>query len=195
VNTLQWALGAIQDVCSAKQVSHFTCPNGRVFFNASIIWGLIGPGRIFSPGQIYSSLMYFWIVGAITPIIIYLAARTWPKSNIRYLNAPLIFSGTGALPPATPLNYLPWAAVGWLFNKHIKNKYRGWWMRYNYITSAGLDIGLAICTIVIFLTLQLTSVKPPHWWGNTVALNTSDIKDTAIQKVLPKGQHFGPKVW
>ena len=139
--------------------------------------------------------MYFWIVGAFTPVLFYVLARTWPKSNLRYLNAPIIFSGTGALPPATPLNYLPWGFVGWLFNKYIKDRYRGWWMRYNYLTSAGLDIGLAICTIVIFLTLQLTGTKAPQWWGNTTALNTTDIRDKAIQKVLPKGQTFGPKVW
>lgn len=104
IAVMNWALGSISNICDRDQPSHFSCPQSRVFFNASVIWGLIGPGRIFSPGQIYSSLLYFWLVGAITPIIIYLAARTGPHSRIRYLSAPLIFSGAGNLPPATPLN-------------------------------------------------------------------------------------------
>lgn len=195
VAVMNWALGSITDICSRGQTSHFTCPQARVFFNASIIWGLIGPGRIFSPGQIYSSLLYFWIVGTFTPVIFYFAARKWPRSNIRYLSAPIIFSGTGNLPPATPLNFLTWGAVGWLFNKYIKNRYRGWWMRFNYVTSAGLDIGLAISTIIVFLTLQLTNQTPPQWWGNVKALNTSDIQGTAVQKVLGEGETFGPPTW
>lgn len=195
VAVMNWALGNIKGICTSTQKNHFTCPQARVFFNASVIWGAIGPGRIFSPGQMYASLMYFWIAGAFAPIIIFFAARRWPKSNLRYLNAPIIFSGSGLLPPATPLNYLTWGAVGWLFNKYIKNKYRGWWMRFNYLTSAGLDIGLALCTIVIFFTLQLTNQKPPQWWGNVKALETLDMQGSAVQKVVAEGKTFGPPTW
>ena len=124
-----------------------------------------------------------------------MAARAFPKSNIRFLNAPLIFGGTGNLPPATPLNYLSWGIIGWVFNKYIKNKYRGWWMRFNYVTSAGLDVGLALCTILIFLTLNLTQHPFPSWWGVTVAKNTMDYQDTAIQKFVAEGEIFGPATW
>jgi hypothetical protein len=76
--------------------------------------------------------------------MIYAAARIWPKSNIRFLSAPIIFGGTGEIPPATPLNYLvcflfifsnfvtadtitqSWGIVGFVFNKVIRNRYRGW---------------------------------------------------------------------
>lgn len=192
---LQWALSTIKGVCQHGQVNNYTCPNGRVFFNASIIWGLIGPQRIFSPGNIYSGLLWFWLVGAILPVVIYVGAILKPKSNIRYLNAPIIFGGTGNLPPATPLNYLSWAIIGWVFNKYIRNKYRGWWMRFNYITSAGLDVGLALSTIVIFLCLNLTNTNFPNWWGVTAPQNTMDYQDTAVQKVVDPGQIFGPASW
>ncbi len=195
IAVMNWALGSITGICTSTQSNHFTCPQARVFFNASVIWGAIGPGRIFSLGQIYSSLLYFWIVGAFTPIIIFFAANALPTSNLRYLSSPIIFSGAGGLPPATPLNYLTWGIVGWIFNKHIKNRYRGWWMRFNYVTSAGLDIGLAISTIVIFFALQLTKQKPPQWWGNVKALNTMDWQGTAVQKVVAEGETFGPPTW
>ncbi|KAJ3469230.1 hypothetical protein MRS44_003295 [Fusarium solani] len=77
---LNLALNNIEDVCEPHQADHFTCPGGRVFFAASIIWGLLGPARMFSPGQVYSGLFTFFIVGAITPIVIYLAAKRWPRS-------------------------------------------------------------------------------------------------------------------
>jgi hypothetical protein len=90
------------------------------------------------------------------PIIIYLIAGTFPRSKARFVSAPIFFSGMGQLPPAIPLSYLSWSLVEFAFQKFIRNRYRGWWMRFNYITSAGLDVGLAIATIVIIAALNLT---------------------------------------
>ncbi|KAI9731982.1 MAG: hypothetical protein M1834_004433 [Cirrosporium novae-zelandiae] len=195
IAVLEWGLTNIRDVCSSDQINRFTCPNGRVFFNASIIWGLIGPKRMFSPGSIYAGLLWFWLAGAIVPFIFYFGARMFPKSNIRYLSAPIIFGGLGMIPPATPLNYLSWGFVGWFFNKYVKTKYRGWWMRFNYLTSGGLDVGLCICTIIIIAALNLTNTSAPAWWGNDTALNTMDYVGTAIQKTLSPGEIFGPTSW
>jgi OPT family small oligopeptide transporter len=157
IAVLNWTFGNVENICAQDNTQHFICPNGRVFFNASVIWGLVGPQRIFSAGQVYNSMLYFFIAGAFGPAIFYYLARMFPNSNLRYINVPLIFGGSGQIPPASTINYTTWAAVGFVFNKVIKNRYRGWWSNYNYITSAGLDCGLAISTIIIFLTLQLTN--------------------------------------
>jgi hypothetical protein len=124
-------MGAIEGICTADAVARFTCPGGRVFFTASILWGLIGPARIFTGTGIYKNTQYFWAVGAVLPVIFWLLQRRYPRSWVRYLNAPVIFSGNGAIPPATPLNYLSWGIVGFIFNKLIRDKWRGWWSRFN----------------------------------------------------------------
>ncbi|KAG9645453.1 hypothetical protein KCU64_g10925, partial [Aureobasidium melanogenum] len=74
-------------------------------------------------------------------------------------------------------------------------RYRGWWMRFNYITSAALDSGLAISTILIVLTISLTNTDAPNWWGNVAVYNTMDSLGTAVSKVLPEGATFGPSTW
>lgn len=195
IAVMNWALGAISDVCDHANTNHFTCPNGRVFFNASIIWGLLGPGRIFSSGQVYHGALYFFLIGAFMPIIFYLLARWKPKSFFRYMMAPVILGSTGSIPPATPLNYLSWGFVGWIFNRIIKNRNLGWWKQYNYVTSAGLDSGLAISTIIIFFALYLTNANPPDWWGNNVVETTLDMQGAAVKKVVNAtlGEYFGPR--
>ncbi|KAH6625020.1 OPT oligopeptide transporter protein-domain-containing protein [Chaetomium sp. MPI-SDFR-AT-0129] len=195
VVVLNYALKTIPDVCEPTQPDHFTCPGGRVFFSASVIWGLIGPARIFSPGQIYSSLFLFFLLGALTPLIIYLLARRRPKSFLRYLMAPVIFGGAGAIPPATPLNYLSWGLVGWVFQYWIKKRHFAWWSRLNFLTSSGLDLGLALSTLVIFFVFTLNEVEPPVWWGNEVVKGTLDYRGGAVQRVLAVGQTFGPASW
>lgn len=195
VAVLNWAFGSISDICSSTQANKYTCPNGRVFFNASVIWGVIGPKRMFSIGEMYSGLQWFWLAGLALPIMIWLVVRRWPTSVFKYLNAPLIFSGSGMIPPATPLTYLMWGIVGFVFNKWIRNRWRGWWMEYNYVVSAGLDVGTALCLIVMLFAISLSNSSFPNWWGNDKALSTMDYTDTAIQVVLPAGQTFGPTKW
>ncbi|KAK3322505.1 OPT family small oligopeptide transporter [Apodospora peruviana] len=195
IMTLNYALKTIPDVCTPEQTDHFTCPGGKVFFSASVIWGLLGPSRMFSPGQIYSGLFLFFAIGAVVPIIIWWAARRWPRSPIRYLMAPLIFGGAGFIPPATPLNYLSWGIVGFAFQYVIRHRHFGWWSRLNFLTSSGLDLGLALSTLVIFFAFTLNGINPPLWWGNDVVKGTLDAKGSAVQVVLPAGQTFGPAVW
>jgi hypothetical protein len=68
-------------------------------------------------------------------------------------------------------------------------------MHYTYVLSAGLDVGLALCTILIFLTLQLTNTSFPSWWGTNIAADTMDASGSAIQIPLPDGEKFGPGSW
>jgi hypothetical protein len=92
----------------------------------------------------------------------------------------VFFGGMGQLPPATPLSYLPWSLLGLVFQKFIRNRYRGWWMRFNNITSAGLDVGLAIATIVIIAALNLTGTGFPDWWRNSAPAGALDCLQIAV---------------
>ncbi|KAK6202518.1 oligopeptide transporter [Scheffersomyces amazonensis] len=194
IAVLRWGYGAIENLCAADQKDNYTCPNGRVFFNASIIWGVIGPQRQFSQGQTYYGLLFFFIVGAFTPVINWLILKKWPNSPIKYLNWPVFFSGTGYIPPATAYNYSSYCAVGLFFGWFVKKKWFHWWTKYNYSLSAGMDIGLAWSSLIIFLTLFLTNTNFPAWWGNNV-VNTMDTLGTAIRNPLGPGEYFGPSTW
>jgi len=52
-----WMFTNIPDMCSPDQKDGFICPFTEVFGTASIIWGVIGPARQFSPGQIYHGML------------------------------------------------------------------------------------------------------------------------------------------
>ncbi|KUI68534.1 Sexual differentiation process protein isp4 [Cytospora mali] len=195
VAVYEWALGSISGICTSDAMANFSCPSGEVFYTASVIWGVIGPKRVFSGDAMYASLQYWWLIGGVCPIILWLLLKRWPKSPLRLINLPVIFNGNANIPPATPLNYMAWFVVGFIFNKFIRDRWRGWWMRFNYIVSAGLDSGLAISTIVVVLTLSLTNTEAPNWWGNNGAFNTMDYQGTAISKILKPGETFGPDHW
>lgn len=195
ISVMNWALGNIPDICSADQKDNFTCPNGSTFFSSSIVWGVIGPQRFLGAGSIYQSIHYFWLLGFLLPIAFFLLARQYPRSLARYLHAPVMLGAMAWLPPATPLNFSTWALVGLGFNLVLRRRRNAWWRTYNYITAAALDAGLVVCTLVVFFALTLPGVTLPQWWGNVKVFETMDALGTAIRKMLPEGEYFGPRSW
>ena len=45
----EWMLNNIDDICTSRQKQGFICPRYMVFATASVIFGVVGPQRIFSP--------------------------------------------------------------------------------------------------------------------------------------------------
>jgi len=50
VATYNFLRGNIKEICTPHQTQGLTCPNARTFYNASVIWGAIGPKRVFGAG-------------------------------------------------------------------------------------------------------------------------------------------------
>ncbi|KAF8259053.1 hypothetical protein EI94DRAFT_1707431 [Lactarius quietus] len=67
------------------------------FLNTSIIWGVIGPQRIFSHSQLYYGLLFFFLIGAVLPIIQWALHKTFKIGLLRYLNFPVIFASNKLL--------------------------------------------------------------------------------------------------
>lgn len=161
---------------SRTQPDKFSCPNGKTFFSSSIVWGVIGPTRMFGAGSLYQYFNVFWVVGALLPCLLYALAQGWAGRRLarvgRTLHAPIMLGAMGWLPPATPLSFSTWGLVALLFNHVLRRRFQGWWRTYNYITAAALDAGLVLATIVIFFAITLPGVAIPQWWGNVGVYHT-----------------------
>ncbi|KAF8263219.1 OPT oligopeptide transporter [Lactarius quietus] len=195
-----WVFSNVEGICSPTQKDGFICPGTYVFGTASIIWGVIGPQRIFSHGQLYYGVVFFFLIGAVLPIIQWIFQKRFKIGILKYLHFPLIFASLTSMPPATPINFVPSILICFIFNYLIRRRHFSWWTKYNYVLSAALDASYAIGAVFIFLTLQypdngnigLNGIQ--NWWGNTVFLNTADARGTPL-KTLSDGQTFGPKSW
>lgn len=80
-----WMFTNIPGMCSEEQPDGFICPSTEVFGTASIIWGVIGPARQFSKGQVYYSLTFFFLAGFMCPVIAYVIGLRFPNSWVRYI--------------------------------------------------------------------------------------------------------------
>ncbi|OMO57537.1 Oligopeptide transporter OPT superfamily [Corchorus olitorius] len=163
-----WLLTTVENICQDHLLppnSPWTCPSDRVFFDASVIWGLVGPKRIFGPLGNYAALNWFFLGGALGPVVVWLLHKAFPKQKwIRLINLPILLGATAAMPPATSLNFNCWIIVGVIFNYFIFKYRKSWWERYNYVLSAALDAGLAFMGVLLYFTLTMQGISI-SWWG------------------------------
>lgn len=162
-------MGSITDLCDTSKLpgdSPWTCPMDRVFYDASVIWGLVGPRRIFGDLGEYGRVNWFFLGGAVAPFIVWLAHKAFPEQKwIPLINMPVLIGSTAMMPPASAVNYTSWIIVGFL-SGFVFFRYRPeLWKRYNYVLSGGLDAGTAFMTILLFLALGAQNINL-NWWGN-----------------------------
>ncbi|KAI0827216.1 small oligopeptide transporter [Trametes gibbosa] len=209
-----WMFSNIPQIClpAQKDISGFTCPNTEVFATASVVaphyssqrmnstivclnFAYFGDGKLIAP-----ALLFFFILGALCPLIVWLLSQRYPDSWLNYVNFPLMFTGIGLIPPASAVNYIPWAIIGFLFQYVIRRRYFPFWAKYNYVLSAALDAGTAISTILVYFILQypkngqIGESTIQQWWGNTVYKNTADWHSAPLRRVS-EGAYFGPDTW
>jgi OPT family oligopeptide transporter len=48
----QWMFSSVADICTPDQKGGFSCPSTHTFATASLVWGGIGPAKLFSPGAL-----------------------------------------------------------------------------------------------------------------------------------------------
>ncbi|KAJ7006995.1 oligopeptide transporter 2 [Populus alba x Populus x berolinensis] len=153
-----WLLTGIENICQDELLppnSPWTCPGDRVFYDASVIWGLIGPARIFGRLGNYTALNWFFLGGVLGPVL-----QKW----IKLINLPVLLGSTAAMPPATTVNFNCWIVVAITFNYFIFKFHKVWWQRYNYVLSAALDAGLAFMGVLLYFSLTMKEISL-NWWG------------------------------
>lgn len=158
-----WLMNSVANICTPEGYP-FTCISANTFYSASVLWGLIGPGKLFGTGSPYHPILYMFFVGAALPIPVWYLQRRYPQSPWRHVNVPVAISIAGAMPPMPAASVVNWF-IGCFFFNYVIHKYHStWWQRYAFALSAGLDSGLAISGIVQFGLF--TKVTMPNWWGN-----------------------------
>lgn len=169
LGTAWWLMDTIPNICDQALLppgSPWTCPTDHVFFDVSVIWGLISPRRIFGDLGHYSAIQWFFLGGAIAPVLVWLAYKVFPNQHwIRLVSTPLLLGAVLKMPQATAVNYTSWILIGFGSGFIAYRYHRDWWSRRNYLLSGALDAGLAFVALLLYLCLDMQHVSL-DWWGS-----------------------------
>ncbi|KAH7105168.1 OPT oligopeptide transporter [Auriculariales sp. MPI-PUGE-AT-0066] len=195
VGAVNFQLG-MEGMCDPENKDHFYCLSIDTFFTASVLWGTLGPKKMFGVGAIYSPLVYFFLIGFALPIIFFFLNKRF--TLLRSIHLPVLLSGALIYAPYGINQYWPAVLIGWLFNVYIKRRYLAWWSKYNYITTTAFNAAIAISALIMFFALQYNDIEI-DWVGNNIPWVKSDgTRNCDYGKCplikLAAGEKFGPVV-
>lgn len=194
VGVLNLAMDLVENFCHPHQPQKFTCPNSTTVYSASVIWGVIGPKKVF--GGLYPILQWCFLIGFLLAFPCWAIKKYLGRNVVGKYFHPIVLSfGLMGYAPYNLSYYTPGMILSFFFMYLIRKRYTIWWEKYNFILSGGLNGGLAFSSIIIFFAVQYHE-KDLSWWGNNVNNNVLDAEGPArLNATLqaPDG-YFGPRV-
>nr|A0A8J9RIY3.1 RecName: Full=Oligopeptide transporter phomP2; AltName: Full=Phomopsin biosynthesis cluster protein P2 [Diaporthe leptostromiformis]BDA39147.1 oligopeptide transporter [Diaporthe leptostromiformis] len=174
--------GGQQQRAAGAHTTEWNALKTKNFFSSSVIWGVMGPARVFGggDGSPSSSSPYRWLlpsgfaVGAAAVLLLWLIHKARPAWRVQQwpLHPAIIFHGASLFPvfPTTNLTSSMAAAVASM--GVMRRWHPRWFARWNYLLGAGLDCGAQLVQMVLGVAFLVFNrhgqqmVRMPHWWGN-----------------------------
>ncbi|CAK7227132.1 hypothetical protein SCUCBS95973_006439 [Sporothrix curviconia] len=218
---LNFQMNRIENVCTPEAPNKMTCPGINTFFTAAVMWGTIGPKKVFGPGGQYSAMLVGFPIGVAVPVLFWYAQKrlrahdeaqgvdahgrvrstsdgevAGRKATLlrwaRQAHPILVLGGALNLTPYN-LSYLwPTLPVAFVSWIWVRGRHLAFWSRYNYVLSASFSSAMGVASIVMFFALQYSDISL-DWWGNDVTAVGCEASP-CTRLTLAKGTHFGPGV-
>ncbi|KAH6659271.1 OPT oligopeptide transporter [Truncatella angustata] len=181
----------IENICTKAAPMRMTCPGPTTFFTASVLWGTIGPIKVFGPQGQYGPLLLGFPFGILAVLIFWGLVKKFPRSRwLRQVHPVAIWYGGLNWAPYGFSYMWPQVPVAWLSWIYIKPRYLAFWSKYNFVLSAAFSAGIAISAIIMFFTVGWYGVEI-EWWGNTQASVGCEGGGCTL-KTLADGERFYP---
>lgn len=216
LTTWQSMPDSIPDMCNPKNVStnKFTCNGIRVYFNAAVEWGTMGPKVILK--DLYPGMRYVFLFGALYPIpfwflrhfvLAYARRHGWGEikqgaGRIRnsralrsiislewliYFNDQVMLGGSFLWGQYSLGFFTTLIYLGLVFAVYLPKHYPRWWAKYNYMIYAGTTVGYVIGGLIVFFATEYKTVPDYNWWGVQTAISLA----AEARLKAPEGG-FGP---
>ncbi|KAK3689067.1 OPT oligopeptide transporter protein-domain-containing protein [Podospora appendiculata] len=191
VGVLNFQMNDIPNVCTKDAPNKMTCPGINTFFTASVLWGTIGPKKVFGVGGQYTALMVGWPLGVVVAVAIWWLQRRFKAQKwMRQIHPIALLYGAIYWAPYNLSYVTPSLAIGWVSWIWCKNRFLGFWAKYNFVLSAAFTTGISIAAIVIFFAMDWNDVKVDWWGNNVIRMGCED--EPCVLKTLADGEYFGP---
>ncbi|KHO01579.1 Tetrapeptide transporter, OPT1/isp4 [Metarhizium album ARSEF 1941] len=181
----------ISGVCTLNPPMRFRCPGPNTFFTASVLWGTIGPIKVFGKNGQYRWLLLGFPLGVALVLVFYGLKKLWPNNRaLRQVHLVAAIAGGLQWAPYSFSYSFPAVPVAWFSWIYIRGRYLDFWSKYNFVLSAALSAGIAISAIIMLFSVQWVGVEI-EWWGNTQPSVGCEGKACTIKSLAP-GERFYP---
>jgi uncharacterized oligopeptide transporter (OPT) family protein len=137
--------------------------------SAAVTWGGLAK-HLYGIGGRYQWVSIAFLIGIIAPIPFWIGHRYFPKLRLDYLNVTIICGAMNHLSHGTHSAFLMHYVVGIISQFWLRKYKTNWFIKYNYILSAGMDGGAQVIAFLLTFTVLGAGGKtvpfPPYWGNN-----------------------------
>ncbi|KAF9137762.1 hypothetical protein BGX30_009927 [Mortierella sp. GBA39] len=143
----------------------------QIFWGSALIYGALGPVKMFGPSSYYNFIYWGFLIGAVIPVIQWGLSKKYTNIKWSRLNIALVAGGMSAYPGGQPIGVLPSIILCLIWQFWVFRYKKDFWSKYTFILSAALDTGAAFTGLFLFVFLQ-GGVSPklnfsfPSWFLN-----------------------------
>ncbi|CAI8496286.1 unnamed protein product [Hanseniaspora opuntiae] len=190
LGVVNWCVDNMKGFCTPEAKGKFTCPDIQTYYNASVMWGGLGPKKIFN--DVYPILKWCWLIGFLLGAFFGFAKKFGGKYYPIWFNPVIFLVGMGNVGPPYGLMYYTPALLMCFFSQwYCKRYHLKLWERYNYVIAAAFNAGLVLASIIIFFALSYQN-KTLNWWGNSVSNAGQDGAGTSLKDISSTAKgYFG----
>ncbi|KAJ6572780.1 OPT oligopeptide transporter [Mycena vulgaris] len=161
----------------------WTAQDFKSYNTAGIQYALVGPTRLFA-NTVYHPLTYGFVVGAVAPLLIWLAHRKFPRWNLDKWNTTIFFASSATFRGNISTGPFTSIIIGTVWNFWLFRYRHQFWKMWayvfsyllslsfilmiqpSYISGAALDTGFNANLLFIFVAFGSTGIGMANWWGN-----------------------------
>lgn len=138
IGVLNFQMKYIDGVCTPNAQFKLTCPGVNTFFTASVMWGTVGPTRVWGQNGQYSETLIGFPLGVVIVLLFWLVQKKYPKWRWTRQIHPvaIMYGGVVWAPynmsyvwPAVPIAYFSWV--------YLKSRYLGLWSKVCSLAALG----------------------------------------------------------
>jgi OPT family oligopeptide transporter len=130
VGVLNFQMTQIEGVCTEDARWKMTCPSVNTFFTASVLWGTVGPSKIFGKNGLYTEVLIGFPLGVVVVLAVWAINKRFPNWTWTRQIHPvaIMYGGIVWAPynmsyvwPSVPIAYFSWI--------YLKSRYLGLWSK------------------------------------------------------------------
>jgi hypothetical protein len=157
----------------------------------AITWGGLAQ-RLYGISGKYPCVSFGFLLGIVAPLPPWLAHKYFPRLRFDYITIPIVCGGMNLLSHGTHSGFFFHYLTGFISQFWLRRYRTRWFLKYNYILSAGMDGGTQIINFLLTFTVFGAGGKVidfPKYWANNAGGNLDYcMRDPGLEKG-GKGKH------
>ncbi|KAF2399029.1 OPT superfamily oligopeptide transporter [Trichodelitschia bisporula] len=136
--------------------------------SAAVTWGGLAK-YLYGVGGRYQFVSLGFLIGLAVPLPTWFLHKKFPKLRLDYLNTAIVCGTMNILSHGTHSALLLHYVTGFISQYWLRKYRTNWFIKYNYILSAGMDGGAQVIAFLLTFTVFGAGGKPvpfPPYWGN-----------------------------